>query len=1257
MTLPEGGPGARTAAARMAAQAAHAAGYLPITEEAEAKFSVPPAQEVGAAMPFQVWYWDEEGAFVGETMFTNPKDAELSGGEPRLIVSLSNFESLAQAYVQAVDRQSTKSCQLEECQERLKKQNLGYYKELNDLHDKNRMLSLCLEHQKAPSGDEAERRRMEDFAACVRDTEVHYFDIIDYLEPEMKEILKDCVKQFNRDLMKENYDLRDKLALYEGRADSKVDLVERMIVLLLGQGTNPAKILRKLWDLTTDKEQTEELRTEMFRLLGIPPGDMEEFQNMIEAMQKKRGEEDKNGRSGGGANGGRGRGRGKGNDADEDGDLTPGGTRKPGKGANDKDFAAQQKHLDDMTAENERLRNEMKRLQREASLAAKRMQELEASEKQATAAFDKNNQEAIKRMTTLEQDQALRKTLEDVSEPDMEETLDRERKKNQSSQDEVRRLNKINSDLEKRLWEAERQLAKMTGLTPEQARAMLGGDAAGGGAGAKDRRSGGGGDGCDGSGSGQTPTGSMAGGLGGRGGSQVRSPRTMSRDGRSTGGGGGSGPGRDGFDRGADMTNIDRSGDYSATTGKPVAMVEAELTQERKMRLQLEHRSRELADEVKTLSDIKSKLEAECADKSEALEDTTVRLQTLIDQDDSDGIHDVQIFCKWLIKKYGSLDQGFKAMDADRSGALSFAEFVATLNTLGWLKVVGRRLFQLFDPRSTGEITLDQLMATFERYSNELGMNAEGLFNSLGIGRGRSDSDDIEGEDTKGELKKSQAKVKELETGNEILRSEIAKQKKAAMVRAVVDGGKTKDASKMQGLERKVDAIKKGHEDLKQERDQLASKVTAAMWKCREANLNVLKYQRENEVTKESYNKLERKFEHFKKSWRQHSKGDEGSGTETMPLRGNYGSRRGSVLAEEVVFAQEVTESVTSMTGTVQVQATSEGESGSDGGGSPLSRPSSRGTRNGFRCPKCQAFLRLVTGESQTVVRTVSRERGSFSKRMSMGHLVPPGVAENELEEGGDKLGEGLGKSVTSSTGSGLTGLSDLAKSFPFASEENAAKSPRQIEMEEAERRIRDMTDDELLAGDPTIASSQDAGGHAPPDHGDMPYRLRMAAAQVGRKLDRFTMLFMDSEDRRKHKKEPGAGAADDDQPESLAPRAWNQHLTNANHQQLMAQAEKNKALWREACDVGHLPFSEKVLKGAVVKQFGSVAVRSSGAGSMRHTERAWSRRPRPPKIRRRRPPTHGRIATPFNATPHCLSLIRSFRPGQTRRAPLSSTW
>lgn len=228
---------------------------------------------------FNVWYWnqseDGDSSFVPETMYMNSQDSGHQTGEPRLIVSLTSFEALSQAYVMSVEKEGIKASLLQEKEDLLQEVRVGYYKELQHLRE---LLSMAKEQMALARGvnrlEEADRKRMEEFEREVRDTDVHYFNIVEYLEPELKTIMKDALKQFNRHLMLENFNLRDRLALHEG-TEGEEGLAERLITLLMGKGSSPADIVKILAGMVSDKQQSDDFAQSCRDILGISKAPLE----------------------------------------------------------------------------------------------------------------------------------------------------------------------------------------------------------------------------------------------------------------------------------------------------------------------------------------------------------------------------------------------------------------------------------------------------------------------------------------------------------------------------------------------------------------------------------------------------------------------------------------------------------------------------------------------------------------------------------------------------------------------------------------------------------------------------------------------------------------------------------------------------------------------------------------------------------------------------------------------------------------------
>merc|ERR1712176_1261024 len=55
-------------------------------------------------------------------------------------------------------------------------------------------------------------------------------------------------------------------------------------------------------------------------------------------------------------------------------------------------------------------------------------------------------------------------------------------------------------------------------------------------------------------------------------------------------------------------------------------------------------------------------------------------------------------------------------MGTSKNGKVDTMEFISSLNLMGWVRIVGRRLFKIIDQQQKGEIELSDLEAVFGRY-------------------------------------------------------------------------------------------------------------------------------------------------------------------------------------------------------------------------------------------------------------------------------------------------------------------------------------------------------------------------------------------------------------------------------------------------------------------------------------------------------------------------------------------------------------
>jgi hypothetical protein len=267
------------------------------------------------------------------------------------------------------------------------------------------------------------------------------------------------------------------------------------------------------------------------------------------------------------------------------------------------------------------------------------------------------------------------------------------------------------------------------------------------------------------------------------------------------------------------------------------------------------------------------------------------------------------------------------------------------------------------------------------------------------------------------------------------------------------DGGEA-----MKTLERKVEFMKEGVDKLKQERDEMSSKLTAAMWKCREAHILQVKYQRNAEQCQKEAERLKKKLDLFKATYkRQH--GEE-----------SYAALGMDSMAGTLSSALSNPQFMNSLMSSFSIET--DGVSPKLAQASPSSMPSSTGG-GPMRCPKCDAVLRL-----QPLSETQSTFDGT--------HSMPAGALKQLL-------------AAAVNAGSG-----DEAPTDGEESGQEKSMSPEDM--------IANITDEDLLFGRP---QDQKERGLTGAHKAGAAYRNRVESqAQQAGKKRRWQLLFADAQDR-----------------------------------------------------------------------------------------------------------------------------------------------
>lgn len=1215
---------------------------------------------------FDVWYWDAAGCFIAETMYYNALEGAFVDGEPRLIISLSSFQMLSQAYVMEVEKDEVRSEVLREKEDLLSRCRVGYFKELQHLRD---LLEMARQHMLLGRShiDEATAAKMERFRKVVAETEVYYFTICEYIEPELKGIMVDAVKQFHMDLMRDNFELRDRLALYEG-AGGDEGLAEKMIHLLLNKGVSPAKILRTLAGMITDKHQSEEFFDVMREMLGISRADLD--------APRRRGFQGGADSAGWGTQGRGALGGGIGVSGMADAELEELRRRVQEAEQKNKEVAALMEALFPGMSADEILRRFREGKLDTASLAAALSAVLGAGwgasgDGRGGAEVDRLRAELEAMKKRMQQEgadsEARRKELEDANrclkaaEMKVAELTQLIEKlfPGMSADDILRRFREGTLDT------AALAAAFKDVLAGAYVSGGRGGHGAGGGSGSGSGGGSGGGGGHGNGGAGDDDDAAGRRGKNGRGkegsagddadaeelrrrlremekklqeftqlieklfpgmsadeifkrfkegtldiaalvaaiaavmGSDTEGGTTgEKRDKRVRVGGEGDsdddvvgGPTRRGLRmsqaaHGILEKNFDglrHEMQYSANSGRSITVIEADLELERKRRIQLESEKQRLIMKVEDLSEQATNFAEKLHHLEQVHSAVAYKYEALLqDATGVEGCDDITLFCRWINRKWGTLQNGFNSLDIDRDGTMSYNDFCAGLNERGWVRAHGRRLFDAIDIDTTGMVTFENLLAVYKRYGE--GKSAKMANAAMAMGEEEQENEDK----IVRRLDLAMERIKRLEELKAQLVDE-ADNLQRKLVR--LQGTRPPvDNEKVKGLERKMDSFKQGIESVKAERDELASKMTAAMWKCREACIQQVKYKREAETKTDEFNRLRHKFEIFKATYRQSSRlSTTGqpmpAGHETLPA-GGFGATRGMTMGLPSGGALAAT--------APGGGALAIGTTGIDfDGGAMLIADDTDGVSP---VSTCAPFTRTNTADGTMTREVLGAALTSLessvpltSLRASPAHgscgggggaatlMCPRCNTPLRLQMPGESQARGS-TALLNNFGDG--GLDGLVEGFGTLGGDVANMSPADL--------IGRMSDDDLLrlgagAGGGDYAPGAHQGGfEAGPDrHGGaagggassgklMPYRARIAGWLEAGPKQRYELLFLDAMDRRRFQ-ETSTGFTISEAP---APQHFADVRTatvadlRKENQELIEHARRIRSQWREAVPI-----------------------------------------------------------------------------------------
>eukprot|EP00927_Polykrikos_kofoidii_P013970 TRINITY_DN16090_c0_g2_i1.p1 TRINITY_DN16090_c0_g2~~TRINITY_DN16090_c0_g2_i1.p1 ORF type:complete len:1650 (+),score=397.55 TRINITY_DN16090_c0_g2_i1:242-5191(+) len=1138
---------------------------------------------------FDIWYWDQTGTFVPETMYINAKDVAHCGNEPRLIVSLGSFQALSQAYVMSVERESIKSGLLRQKEDLLARCRISYYKELRHLREILEIARQQMAMQKNAM-DDTTIKKMAEFERMVRETEVYYFDTCETLEPELKGLLKEAVKHFNRDLMRELFELRDRVALLDGGSADE-GLIERLITLLMGRGYQPEQIVRTLAGMIRDEEQSTDFRTALRDILGI---------SGIQRPKDDGGHYEMRGQRA----------------AEPAVHHEPGPTRQPQAAAVQEVSAEPQPvgrgRLDPAPAVNDgkaemalkaeiaKLEGELKMIKQmmekqkqeaEAALAEERRLRKEADAKRKIAEdaleralknaggtsptsepkdveeprsrpprarrqVEEDDDDEIDVPVVRRKKAATRRVVEEEEEPEIPKRRPRRNSgggENKAVEDtlpsggphsdiDIEELLRRARELERQLKEAQEReqalLAKMknmpkpetqhapqtppvasepTRAAPPPARVQRE---------APPRRA-------------ET--------------APVRpmTPEDEDEAARVNR------PKTHAVHKGLNLINrdygeINRAGEYSVLSGKPLALIEEELKAERKRRLDLENETRKLTVQNEDLTTHKTQLQEALSGLETGYAEASAKLEKIYNQDELEGIDDVAVFCRYLIRRFGSLDRGFRALDENHSGLMSYVEFCRGLGGAGWIKIIGRRLFSIIDSDGRGQISLDMLHDVYRRYVDGRVEDPEA---SKRLAEAIEEQQKAEADTklmtvAKERIKKLEAEKSELADENALLRKKVARSESQTVSVA------TKDQQAVNSMERKVNSIKVGYDNLKQERDTLASKMTAAMWKCREAYILQVKYKREADTKSDEFAKLTKKFEFFKSHYKSRGASaideDLGGTTHSMPVQSVHGHRGASPQPGNMMATCPVTiGGISLVSGAFNLSLAS------------ASPPTAHSVGTDAEdTDVCSLMPSMSLGLNDTSVSQEMSPARVLGENLDTARTLSPSPSVMTVAPGSSGT-------VTCPNCQALLRFDPTVQAAPGSIAGSPPPPPPPEAELSPEEIIGKITDEELLFGSPpglaeggvaagnTTTVSGVGGGAAAGGHGSassLPYRARIAARLEAGPKSRFELLFMDAQDRVK--------------PSSQGGGLFQGALVSQQSHDLIEHARQIRLLWREAVPI-----------------------------------------------------------------------------------------
>ncbi len=231
-----------------------------------------PPSRLGEALGKDIWYWDGAGDLVKERVYENAlirRPLKAVDGGPNLLVPLYLFESNIRSYSEMEVKARVAQDQLAQLTGIFESCRLSYYKEICHLRElifsARVQLGRSTENKKVVE----QTQLLEKFDFYIRSLDVQFFNLEDFLEPNLQIAMATACKELERSLIHENFLLKDRLLVYEGGLDNADLRLTRLLeTVLAGENSvTPVGLLTALFDVINNMPRELQKRTDALNYL------------------------------------------------------------------------------------------------------------------------------------------------------------------------------------------------------------------------------------------------------------------------------------------------------------------------------------------------------------------------------------------------------------------------------------------------------------------------------------------------------------------------------------------------------------------------------------------------------------------------------------------------------------------------------------------------------------------------------------------------------------------------------------------------------------------------------------------------------------------------------------------------------------------------------------------------------------------------------------------------------------------------------